>query len=171
MQTRDLVGPGRRVIAYLGVGSNLDGPVEQVQSALEELDRLPESRCMRASGLYLSPPLGPVAQPDFVNAVAVVETGLTAEALLDSLQAIEEAHGRRRECIRWGPRPLDLDILLYGDWRVDTKRLVLPHPGLHKRSFVLYPLLEIATPDLRVPGCGRLLELVNGCETNNLRRL
>jgi 2-amino-4-hydroxy-6-hydroxymethyldihydropteridine diphosphokinase len=171
MEAGDVSGPGLRVIVYLGVGSNLDEPVEQVRSALRELDQVPGTRCLRASSLYLSPPLGPVEQPDFINAVAVVETGLPVETLLDRLQAIEDAHGRRRNGTRWGPRPLDLDILMYGDWCMDTERLVLPHPGLHKRSFVLYPLLEVATPDLRIPGRGSLRELVKGCREDNIRRL
>jgi 2-amino-4-hydroxy-6-hydroxymethyldihydropteridine diphosphokinase len=171
MKARDVSGPGRRVIAYVGVGSNLDKPAEQVRSAFRELDGIRGTRCVRTSSLYLSSPLGPVEQPDFINAVAVVVTGLLVETLLEKLQAIEDAHGRRRNGTRWGPRPLDLDILLYGDWRMDTARLVVPHPGLQKRSFVLYPLLEVATPDLRIPGCGSLRELVKGCREDNIRRL
>ncbi len=163
--------PVTRVVAYLGLGSNLDGPVEQIRGAFGELGAIPKTRCVRTSSLYVSSPFGPVEQPDFINAVAVLETELTGESLLDNLQAIEVAHGRRRNGIRWGPRPLDLDILLYGDRRMHTGRLVVPHPGLHKRSFVLYPLLEVATPNLSIPGRGSLGELVKGCPKQDIRLL
>ena len=169
--TSDSSGPRGREIAYVGVGSNMDEPADQVRRALRELDEIPESRCARASSLYVSAPLGPVEQPDFVNAVAVVETGLFAESLLEHLQAVEGAHGRRRNGTKWGPRTLDLDILLYGNLRSNSPGLVLPHPGLHKRNFVLYPLLEIAAPDLHIPGRGSLGELVRDCPKEDIRRL
>ncbi len=162
---------GRRVLAYVGLGSNLDEPVAQIRRAFGELDRIPRSRCIRTSSLYISPPLGPIEQPDYVNAVALVETGLAVATLLQRLHGIEEFHGRRRNGTRWGPRPLDLDILLYGDCRMDTPRLILPHPGLHKRSFVLYPMSEVAPPGLRIPGHGSLRELIKGCGEQNITRL
>ncbi len=171
METQGAPGPRRRVTAYVGVGSNLDEPAEQVRSALKELDQIPDSRCACTSSLYVSSPLGPLEQPDFINAVAVVETGLPVETLLEQLQAVEGAHGRRRDGTRWGPRTLDLDILLYGNLRSNSPGLVLPHPGLHKRNFVLYPLLEIAAPDLHIPGRGSLGELVRDCPKEDIRRL
>ena len=161
----------RRTIAYLGVGSNLDEPAAQVRRAFGELDQIRDSRCVSTSSLYLSVPLGPVEQPDFVNAVAVMETGLSVEKLLESLQALEESHGRRRNTTRWGPRTLDLDILLYGNRHMNTGRLILPHPELHKRNFVLYPLLEVTSPDLHIPGRGRLGELIRDCRADGIKRL
>ena len=171
MIPRNPPGPRRRVSAYVGVGSNLDEPAEQVRSALRELDQIPYSRCARTSSLYVSSPLGPLEQPDFINAVAFVETGLPVETLLEQLQAVEGAHGRRRDGTRWGPRTLALDLLLYGDRRSNSPRLVLPHPGLHKRNFVLYPLLEIAAPELPIPGRGSLGELIKDCPRDGIRRL
>jgi 2-amino-4-hydroxy-6-hydroxymethyldihydropteridine diphosphokinase len=138
--------------ACIGLGSNLDDPVRQVGSALDELAGLPLSRLLRRSSLYRSPPMGPTDQPDYVNAAALIETALEPLELLDVLQAIEAAHGRRRE-LRWGPRTLDLDLLVYGDLRLDHPRLTLPHPGIAGRAFVLVPLAEIA-PDLELPGTG-----------------
>ena len=171
MRIGEMASPNHRVVAYLGVGSNLDGPVGQVRSACRELGTLPESQCLQTSNLYQSTPLGPAEQPDFVNAVAVLATGLPVETLLEILQDMEAAHGRRRRRTKWGPRPLDLDILLYGDMRMNTPHLVLPHPGLHKRSFVLYPLLDVSTPALHIPGHGCLGKLVNQCPKHDIRRL
>lgn len=164
MQSLLTVRPLPVVIAYVGLGSNVDDPVAQVRGALRELGDLPDTRCIRESSLYLSRPVGPVKQPDFVNAVAALETRLRAESLLARLQSIETGHGRRRGVgPKWGPRPLDLDILLYGDRRIETPWLTLPHREMATRAFVLYPLLEIASPGLYVPGAGPLLELVRRC--------
>lgn len=140
------------VEAFIGLGSNLERPVEQVRAALLELARLPRSRLLRRSPLYRSAPQGGPAQPDFVNAVALLETGLDPLPLLDALQAIEQRHGRVR-AERWGPRTLDLDLLLYGDRTIDDERLRVPHARLHERAFVLVPLHDIA-PDLVLPGLG-----------------
>ncbi|HWP94441.1 MAG TPA: 2-amino-4-hydroxy-6-hydroxymethyldihydropteridine diphosphokinase [Gammaproteobacteria bacterium] len=159
-----------RVTAYVGLGSNLADPPRQVRAALDELGGLPDTTLRAASALYENPPLGPLDQPDFVNAVARLETGLEPEALLARLRAIERAHGRIRGGDRWGPRTLDLDLLLYGDRLIDTPDLVVPHPGLHERPFVLYPLAEIA-PDLVIPGRGPLSELLRACPRGTLRRL
>ena len=138
--------PGQRT--YIGLGSNLENPRNQVEAALEELNQLPGTRLLAASSLYQSKPLGP-PQPDFINAVALLETTLPALALLDQLQGLEQRHQRvRRE--HWGPRTLDLDLLLYGDESVDHPRLQVPHPELTKRNFVLYPLAELA-PELTLP--------------------
>ncbi len=148
--------------AYLGLGSNLGRPVEQLDRALAALRELPDSRLDAVSRYYRNPPMGP-AQPDYVNAVAALDTELEPLVLLDALQAIENAQGRTRE-LRWGPRTLDLDLLLYGDRRIDLPRLHVPHPGLAQRAFVLLPLAELA-PGLSIPGLGsiaRLLERVDG---------
>jgi 2-amino-4-hydroxy-6-hydroxymethyldihydropteridine diphosphokinase len=113
--------------------------------------------------------MGPQDQPEYINAVASLETNLQAEALLDALQAIEQAQGRVRD-ERWGPRTLDLDILLYGDEVIDSDRLTIPHPGLSEREFVLYPLYELA-PDLMIPGLGSLASLYQHCDANGIERL
>ena len=146
------------VTAYLGLGANLDDPARQVRRAFDELAALPASRLVSRSPLYKSPPLGPPDQPDYINAVAALETTLPPLELLAALRAIEVRHGRTRVGSRWGPRSLDLDILLYGDLMLDSPELRLPHPGLHERAFVLYPLYDVA-PELEVPGRGRVREL------------
>lgn len=161
------------VSAFIGLGSNLDDPQRQVRNALAELAELPASRVSVVSSLYRSPALQgpgvPRDQPDYINGVARLETVLAAEALLDALQAIEVRHGRARSA-HWGPRTLDLDILLYGDRRIDTPRLRVPHPGLAERHFVLQPLAEIA-PDLDIPGLGPLRGLLARCPAAGLERL
>lgn len=147
-----------RVTAYVGIGSNLDGPAAHVAGAYEDLSRLPDTRVIARSPLYKSPPMGPQGQPDFINAVAALQTGLGAGMLMQALLSIETQHGRRRDGTRWGPRNLDLDLLLYGDTVSDAPELVLPHPGMHERAFVLYPLADIA-PGLVIPGLGAVEEL------------
>ena len=144
---------------YIGLGSNLDAPAERIECALRELDALPQTRLVARSRLYRTAPWGGIAQPDFVNAVAELETSLTAHALMRSLLAIEHDAGRRRDGERNGPRVLDLDLLLYGDMRFADADLQLPHPRLHERAFVLVPLAEIA-PGLGVPGQGRVRDLL-----------
>jgi 2-amino-4-hydroxy-6-hydroxymethyldihydropteridine diphosphokinase len=129
--------------AYVGVGSNLNDPRAQVLQAFTELDGLPHTRVVRKSSLYRSAPMGHAAQPDFVNAVAQVETGLPAERLLAELQAVEARRGRERSFPN-APRTLDLDLLLYGTARIASPALTVPHPRMHERAFVLKPLLEIA---------------------------
>lgn len=130
-------------LAYIGLGSNLASPVEQVRQALNGLSGLPLSRLMIASSLYASRPVGPQDQPDFINAVAALETSLSPLALLDQLQALEQQHRRRRQR-HWGPRTLDLDLLVYGDQHIETPRLCVPHLQMTQRAFVLAPLAEIA---------------------------
>lgn len=137
-------------LAYIGLGSNVDNPVQQVTHALSELDRLPLSRLVEASSLYCSKPVGPQDQPDFVNAVAALETRLSPLALLDQLQALEQHHRRRREH-RWGPRTLDLDVLLFNHTHIEHPRLCVPHREMHTRAFVLRPLIEVA-PHLTLHG-------------------
>ncbi len=138
---------------YVGLGSNLNGPHAQVVAGLRALSAMPDSRLLRRSRLYDTSPWGRTNQPPFVNAVAQLETALAPRVLLDALLAIERAAGRERDATRWGPRILDLDILVYADLRVDEPGLHLPHPHLHERAFVLVPLSEIA-PELHVPGRG-----------------
>jgi len=162
------------VSAFIGLGSNLENPCQQVHTALNELTTLTSTRVSAVSSLYRSAPMTgsgvPVDQPAYINAVARLETQLSATALLDALQAIEAQHGRVRGGERWGPRTLDLDILLYGDAQIDTPRLRVPHPGLAERNFVLQPLAEIA-PTLEIPGLGALRELVMQCAVAGLERL
>ncbi len=134
-------------VAYVGIGSNLEDPRARVLQAFKELDGLPHTRVVKRSSLYRSAPLGHAAQPDFINAVARLETGLPAERLLAELQAIEARHGRRRSFAN-APRTLDLDLLLFGDSELDTPALQIPHPRMHERAFVLKPLVEIS-PELK----------------------
>jgi 2-amino-4-hydroxy-6-hydroxymethyldihydropteridine diphosphokinase len=157
-----------RVRAWIALGSNLDDPPAQLKLALTAIDGLSRTRRARTSAFYRAAPVGPADQPDFCNAVTAVDTELAPLALLDALQAIEEAHGRRRTR-RWGPRTLDLDILLYGDRRIDEPRLRVPHPRLHERAFVLVPLAAIA-PDATVPGRGRVAALAAAADTSGVAR-
>jgi 2-amino-4-hydroxy-6-hydroxymethyldihydropteridine diphosphokinase len=147
--------------AFVGLGSNLDRPRVQIERALCALAELAQTRVVAHSRLYRSPPWawGGVAQPDYVNAVARLDTRLDAQTLLRSLLAIEEDFGRRRDGQRYGPRILDLDLLVYGDARIDEPGLQVPHPHLHERAFVLVPLVELA-PALNVPGQGRVTDLL-----------
>ena len=145
---------------YIGLGSNLNNPTQQLQAALQALKKLPKSHLGQISQFYESPPMGPQNQPDFINAVAALDTILAPLELLKALQKIEAQQGRKRDPLRhWGPRNLDLDILLYGNERLNTEELIIPHPGLTERKFVFIPLLEIA-PDLCLPKGERLADLV-----------
>lgn len=157
------------VYAYIGLGSNLNHPEQQIRQALKELGALPQTDCMAHSKLYRSSPMGPQDQPDYINAVAVLSTVLDPHHLLAELQAIEQRHNRVRKR-RWGERTLDLDLLLYGDFQIATAALTVPHPGLHERAFVLYPLAEIA-PDVMIPGQGRSADLAVRCSRLGLQRL
>ena len=165
------VSPTESVIAYIGLGSNLQTPNEQVNQALQRLAEIPQTRLVTASPLYRSVPLGPADQPDYINAVAALETRLSPAALLDALQAIEQQQGRTREGAQWGPRTLDLDLLLYGDQQIHTERLTVPHPGLGERIFVLYPLYDIAGENLRIPGLDTLGHLLQTCSRQGLELL
>ncbi len=158
------------VRAWVGIGANLEDPRRQVETALGELAALPSTRLVTASSRYRTPPMGPPDQPDYVNAVAELETALAPLALLDELQRIESAHLRQRGAERWGPRTLDLDLLLYGDARLDLPRLTVPHPGIADRAFVLVPLAEIA-PDLSIPGLGPLRRLVEKVSAAGMEKL
>lgn len=154
------------VTAYIGLGSNLADPQARLRCAFTELAQLPQSQLLAQSSLYRSTPMGPQDQPDYINAVAALETALSPLALLAGLQAVETAHQRVRG-ERWGPRTLDLDLLLYADQTIDLPTLTVPHPGLYERNFVLYPLAEIA-PGLVIPGVGVLDELLARCERGSL---
>ncbi|TFH85722.1 2-amino-4-hydroxy-6-hydroxymethyldihydropteridine diphosphokinase [Billgrantia azerbaijanica] len=154
---------------YVGLGSNLDDPQRHVEQALDELDRLPLTRRLVASRLYASRPLGPPDQPDFINAVARLETRLSPLALLDQLQALEQRHRRIRRR-RWGPRTLDLDLLLYGAQTLQNPRLQVPHPEMSRRSFVLVPLAELA-PQRRLPDGRRIARLAAEVSNAGLRPL
>jgi 2-amino-4-hydroxy-6-hydroxymethyldihydropteridine diphosphokinase len=141
--------------AYVGVGSNLDDPEQQVRRALVALAKLPATRVISVSPLYRTRPFGAVAQPDFFNAAAGLLTQSSPEDLLGALRTLERELGREPPRERWGPRRIDLDLLVVGNERRDTETLKLPHPGIAERDFVLYPLGDIA-PELEVPGCGRV---------------
>lgn len=135
--------------AYIGLGANLGEPVRTILAAVQALKILPGTTLSGLSRLYRSAPLGPPGQPEYINAAARIETGLTAHALLAALQDIENRHGRTRS-IRWGARTLDLDLLLYGNDEILTSTLIVPHIELKNRNFVVIPLLDIA-PELRLP--------------------
>jgi 2-amino-4-hydroxy-6-hydroxymethyldihydropteridine diphosphokinase len=156
--------------AYVGIGSNLGDPVAQATFAFDALARIADTRLVARSPLYRSRPLGPPDQPDYVNGAAGLRTRLSASDLLDALRAIEDARGRRRAGPRWGPRTLDLDLLLHGDCALTTKRLTLPHPGLTARNFVVYPLADIA-PTLVLPDGRRLADIRDELGDEGLDRL
>ena len=156
-------------LAYVGIGSNLDEPQAQVSRAFDELAGLRRTRFAARSSLYRSAPLGHAAQPDFINAVAALDTELSADELLGELQAIEQRHGRRRS-FRNAPRTLDLDLLLYGDARIAQPDLVVPHPRMHERAFVLRPLLEIL-PGARIPGRDSAAASLAACADQNVERI
>lgn len=155
------------MISYIGIGSNQKNPTQQAQQAIEALKQLPSSKLTQCSSLYCSAPMGPQDQPDYVNAVAEIDTQLSAIELLDALQAIELNQGRVRKDNRWGPRTLDLDIILYDNQQIDSERLVIPHYGMQDREFVLYPLQEI-TSNLTLPNGTHLSQLISLCDKNGL---
>ena len=156
--------------AYVGIGSNLSDPEHQVRRALAALAGLPDSRFVVASPLYRTQPLGDVVQPAFVNAVAGLLTRRTPDELLEDLRALERTLGREPPRERWGPRLIDLDLLVVGRETRATGSLTLPHPGIAERDFVLHPLADIA-PDLDVPGLGRVAALRERVTNRGLERL
>ena len=155
---------------FIGLGSNLDNPVSQLQQALEHLKQSKEIKLTEVSDFYSSPPMGPQDQPDYVNAVAKLTTDLTAEKLLVELQRIENKQGRVRT-ERWGARTLDLDILLYGSTIINSEKLTVPHCGISERNFVLYPLQDLVNADFMIPGAGNIKDLVAACPLDGLKRL
>lgn len=154
---------------FIGLGSNLDNPQQQILSAIEDIAVIEKTSLQQQSSLYSSPPMGPQDQPDYVNAVVAVETALVPHQLLDVLQQIEQKHGRVRQR-HWGERTLDLDILLFADKVIEDERLTVPHPGISDRAFVVYPLAEIA-PDLQIPGLGKLADIKANCPPNGLQQI
>ena len=156
-------------LAYIGLGSNLAEPQSQIRSALRELGALPHSRLVAQSSLYRSAPVGYAAQPDFVNAVAALETALGAHEVLRELRSIEAAHARERSFPN-APRTLDLDLLLFGAERITEAELTVPHPRMHERAFVLEPLVEIA-PEASIPGHGPARALLERCDGQKVERI
>lgn len=157
------------VTAYIGLGSNLQNPSEQIHNARLAINTLAQTKELSFSSLYHSPPMGPQDQPDYVNAVMAITTGLSPLELLRGLQSIENASGRVR-IERWGARTLDLDILLYDEQIINLPDLIVPHIGIAERAFVLYPLHEIA-PQLIIPNKGKLDDLLANCPLAGLTRL
>ena len=155
--------------AFIALGSNLEQPVSQVLQAFEELDQLPDTTLISRSSLYRSAPIGKLDQPDFINAVARIETTLAAHDLLQKLLEIEQRHGRKRTSLN-APRTLDLDILLYGDLQCRDEKLIIPHPRMIERAFVLRPLLEIA-PDCIIPGHGQITQFLSHCLDQKLEQI
>ncbi len=155
--------------AFIALGANLADPRSQIASALQEIAALPHTRLMRVSSLYRSAPVGYTAQPEFVNAVCEVATGLAARALLGALLEIERRHGRERSFAN-APRTLDLDIALYGDEVIDEPGLIVPHPRMLQRAFVLLPLAEIA-PQLSIPGVGTVADQLAGVAGQEIERI
>ena len=155
---------------FIALGANLADPLGQIERAVAALQALPDSRFVACSSLYRSRPMGPADQPDYINGVAHIETRLSPHALLDQTQRIELEQGRVRKAERWGPRTLDLDLLLYGDERIHDERLTVPHYGMKTRAFVLLPLFDLA-PHLVLP-CGTALHtLVSACDCSELEPL
>ena len=157
----------KRVLSYIGLGANLDDPKAQILMARAQIAACESIIELAFSSLYQSAPMGPSDQPFYLNAVMAVETDLDAAQLLNVLQSVENELGRVRSGKRWGPRRIDLDLLLYGDQQINMPDLIVPHYGIKDREFVLYPLYEIA-PDLLIPALGRLDELVSRCPRNGL---
>jgi 2-amino-4-hydroxy-6-hydroxymethyldihydropteridine diphosphokinase len=153
--------------AYIALGSNLDNPARQLREAVHALRALDRSVFIRVSVAYRSAAVGPGAQPDYLNAVALIDTDLPPLQLLDALQVIENRQGRLR-VERWGPRTLDLDLLLYGTQNIDHERLKVPHPEMARRNFVLYPLAEIAGDNLLLPDGTVLGTLLDACDRDDL---
>lgn len=158
------------VPAYVGLGSNLGDSRVLLARALEAIAAFPDTRCVIASALYRSVPFGPVEQGAFVNAAAGLLTRLSPPDLLNRLRSLERALGRAEARVRWGPREIDLDLLVHGETRLSTEALNLPHPGIPERDFVLYPLRDIA-PQLRIPGMGVVADLAAHVSNRGIERL
>lgn len=155
-------------LAWIGLGGNLNDALALLASARESIAAMPGIRELAFSSFYRSKPMGPADQPDFVNAVMAIETTLPPHDLLKGMQMIELSHGRVRTGQRWGPRTLDLDVLVYGQAQIADEWLTVPHAGIAEREFVLYPLAEIAPPNLAIPGMGVLSDLVAACPRRGL---
>lgn len=181
-----IVGRPKMVTAYVGLGSNLGDPVKTLQEAMTALDRLQNVATLQCSSLYRSRPMVKPAekrqqrhissrwctrQPDYINAVAMIETTQSPMQLLRRLQGLEKRFGRLRTGVQWSSRTLDLDLLMYGDQCIRLPRLVVPHPGMVSRAFVLLPLAEVAADDLVVPGQGMLADMLADIEDKTLEKL
>ena len=158
-------------VVYIAIGSNLASPLEQVNAAVQAIGEIPDSRIVAVSSFYRTPPLGPQDQPDYLNAAVALDTALAPEALLDHTQRIELQQGRVRKAERWGPRTLDLDIMLFGDEVINTERLTVPHYHMHARPFVLYPLAELAPASLKLSDGRTLAQLLDDCPFIGLERI
>ena len=156
--------------AYVGLGSNLGDPRDALRRAIEALRGLPDTRLITTSPLYRTVPFGPVEQGAFINAVAGVVTRQSPTDLLRRLRALERQLGRAESRVRWGPREIDLDLLVHGESTITGDELTLPHPGIPERDFVLYPLRDIA-PELHIPGMGRVVDLVARVANRGIERL
>lgn len=158
------------VRAWIGLGGNLADSPRVLHTSLAELGEVPGCRLLRHSSFYRTTPWGMQDQPDFINAVAELATGLSAVALLRQLLAIERRHGRQRSGPRWGPRLIDLDLLTYGECEINLDGLQVPHPRMAERAFVLLPLAELA-PQLEIPGQGRVIEMLKALDDSGCVRL
>ena len=156
-------------LVYIALGSNLEDPLKQIQSAFEEIKKLPETNFFMCSSLYRSAPVGLLNQPDYINAVVEIDTTLTPLQLLNKLLKIELQHGRVRT-FRNAPRTLDLDILLYDKQQLNDEKLTIPHPRMTQRAFVMYPLMEIAQHCV-IPGHGKISQLITACSDQKIERL
>ena len=169
-QTPEQQGSDFWIPVYIGLGSNLDDPARQIDRAVAALAELPRTRCIGRAGAFRSRPMGPVEQPDFLNAAVGLLTQLSPQAFLSELKALERKLGRTLPAVRWGPRVIDLDLLVYGGVQLEEAELTLPHPGIQDRNFVLMPLMELA-PDLDIPGRGRVSRLAAAVTRAGIERL
>lgn len=156
--------------AYIGIGSNLDGPREHVARGIAELGMLPNTRLVARSKLYKTSPVGPQDQPTYVNAVAGLLTQQNAQELLQSLKALEKKLGKSEPVVRWGPRVIDFDLLALGGERIDTDALKVPHPGISQRAFVLIPWTDVA-PQFSIPGLGSVAALAARVDASGVEAL
>ncbi len=154
---------------YIAIGSNLASPLEQVNAALAALAEIPDSQIVAVSPFYRTPPLGPQDQPDYLNAAVALDTDLAPETLLDHTQRIELQQGRERKAHRWGPRTLDLDIMLFGDRQIATPRLTVPHYDMKNRAFMLLPLVHIA-PDACFPDGVKIADILANLDPSGISR-
>ncbi len=155
---------------FIGLGSNLENPVQQIRTAIGTIQANKGINLVKASSLYKTAPVGPEGQPDYINAVVEVQTTMQPQALLATLQTIENQHGRKRQ-LHWGARTLDLDILLFDEQVISQPNLVIPHAHISERNFVLIPLLEITDDSLMIPGKGQLNDLLQQCRDNAIEKL
>lgn len=157
------------VEAYVALGSNLADPIFQIEQAILKIDALEKTKVKVRSSLYQTPPWGNVSQPDFINAVLKIETEFSAHELLNHLHKIEDQQGRQRT-VHWGPRTIDCDLILYDQKIIEDETLILPHPRMNSRGFVLLPLVEIA-PNLALPTGEKIVDLLIKCDCTGIQKL